>query len=318
MKTMIAIMLTRGIVGVAAAYDLGNRAQVKPVVAYPDNIPGPERQGGDTIASATVIVHLPYADTGTTAGYHNDYDAVCPDPGGTAPDVVYQHFATVSGPGTIDLCFSSYDTKLYVYDDAMTLIACNDDYDFGPPCGYYGSKLEHVDFTAGRTYYIVIDGYGSAYGEYNMEVWGESYHCKVPFLDTEGNAFFSGDSGWYLVNGADARDTDCFALTMGPQSTIEITACAGSNSYLFELGPQDCNAVGVIQSAGFGYWEEGTMTITGYEHLAPVWIWAGPTAFSPPGGVGNPCGYNIWLTGLEPGVVATAATTWSTVKALYE
>ncbi len=42
----------------------------------------------------------------------------------------------------IDLCGSSYDTKLYVYDAAMNVIACNDDFYFGPPCGTYVSKLE--------------------------------------------------------------------------------------------------------------------------------------------------------------------------------
>jgi hypothetical protein len=35
-------------------------------------------QGGDNIGSATVIPSLPYHDTGTTSGYTDDYDEVCP------------------------------------------------------------------------------------------------------------------------------------------------------------------------------------------------------------------------------------------------
>ena len=76
MKAMITIMLMVGVVGIAAAYDLGNQAPVKPVVTYPENIPTPERQGGDTIALAQVILSLPYTDNGTTVGYTDDYDAV--------------------------------------------------------------------------------------------------------------------------------------------------------------------------------------------------------------------------------------------------
>ena len=53
------------------------------------------------------------------------------------------------------------------------------------------------------------------------------------------------------------------------------------------------------------------MTITGYAPGAPVWFWVGPTVFSPPGGDDSTYDYVVWFTGLEPGVVATEATTWS-------
>lgn len=39
-------------------------------------VPDPARQGGDTIADATVILAIPYSDTGTTTGYVDDYDEV--------------------------------------------------------------------------------------------------------------------------------------------------------------------------------------------------------------------------------------------------
>ncbi len=54
MRTLITITLAVGIVGVASAYDLGNQAPIKPMVTYPENIPNPILQGGDTIATATI------------------------------------------------------------------------------------------------------------------------------------------------------------------------------------------------------------------------------------------------------------------------
>jgi hypothetical protein len=55
------------------------------------NIPDPNiiLQGGDNINDATLINSLPYTDSGTTAGYINDYEEMCPFASGSAPDVVY-------------------------------------------------------------------------------------------------------------------------------------------------------------------------------------------------------------------------------------
>ena len=51
---------------------------------------GADRQGGDIIESATPIHELPFVDSGTTTGYHDDYDASCPQDG-AAPDVCYRY-----------------------------------------------------------------------------------------------------------------------------------------------------------------------------------------------------------------------------------
>lgn len=92
---------------------------------------GPPRQGGDTCATAAVIPALPFTDTGTTVGYTNDYDEVCPYPNSTSPDVVYRYDPPTSVTVEITLCVgeTDYDTKLYVYQDACpgTVTGCNDD-----------------------------------------------------------------------------------------------------------------------------------------------------------------------------------------------
>ena len=46
--------------------------------SFPENVPAPERQGGDTIETAVSIPSLPFADTGTTTRYNDDNDEVCP------------------------------------------------------------------------------------------------------------------------------------------------------------------------------------------------------------------------------------------------
>jgi hypothetical protein len=349
MRALIVSVLIALLAGDAAAQDLGTRAPAKTPQSYPANVPAPERQGGDTIATATLIPMIPYSDTGTTAGYTDDYNEVCPYMGAGAPDVVYRYDANTSNYVEIDLCGSSYDTKLYVYDDALTLIACNDDYYTDPGCGEYVSNLESVLFVAGATYYIVVDGYGSASGDYVLaltELYVDPFYCPsgsvdegepplvddhvddynggcgapgTPFQNIAGDAngefVLCGVSGWYENDGSTFRDTDWFILTAGPAGTIEVAADAGSPTLVFELGPQDCATVSVLQQITVGPISEGTMTISGYPPGGTVWLWVGPTVFAAPGPEEEYL-YGVWLSGLDP-AVATEATTWSTVKALY-
>jgi len=136
-------------IGTAAfAADTGNRAPAKPHREVQPNVPI-GRQAGDTIASALLISALPFSDVGTTSGFSNDYDATCPYGGGTAPDVVY-----VIAPDTtiyvdIDLCGSAYDTKLYIFDTDLNIVACNDDYYYDSECGILVSRLVQVAMMAG-------------------------------------------------------------------------------------------------------------------------------------------------------------------------
>ena len=64
----------------------------------------------------------------------------------------------------------------------MNLIACNDDALFGAPCLTYSSKLEDVALQAGMTYYVIIDGYGSAAGAYQMDITVNE-PCAITFPD---------------------------------------------------------------------------------------------------------------------------------------
>jgi hypothetical protein len=326
----------------ALAKDVSNRAPQKVPGIYPENIPDPNRQGGDTIASATVVPTLPFADSGTTAGYTDDYAGTCLADAG-APDVVYRF--TSWGDDTailVSLCGSAYDTGLYLLDAAFNEIACNDD-----ACGLQ-SELIVVLPAGGQDYYLVVDGYSSAAGDYDLtiaEIFDDPLPCppsgaaegEPPLAndyvdnhnggcgtstfqsltgDPAGERVLCGVSGWYLYEDANYRDTDWFIVTMGWSGAIEVTVEAEFDTYFFELGPQDCSSVGVVQQVIARHLDPATMTITGYPAGAPVWCWIGPTVFSGPGGGVQEYDWVLWFSGLDP-VVAVERTTWSAVKNLW-
>ncbi|MCD6176575.1 MAG: hypothetical protein J7K29_01920, partial [Candidatus Cloacimonetes bacterium] len=148
-----------------------------PIQYDPANYPAPTRQGGDTVASALVFGGLPYNDSGTTAGYVNDYDEACPYTGSTAPDVVYSFTPAADVDNVIvSLCGDTdYDTKLYIYENAVTPgapFACNDDECVSALGQSFVSELTGLTFIGGNTYYIVVDGYGGNSGNYEIDVTG--------------------------------------------------------------------------------------------------------------------------------------------------
>jgi hypothetical protein len=334
MRYLLALVLVLSMVGAAAAYDLGNAPPEKTNV-YPDYVNPDVRQGGDTIDDATVIGGIPYDNVGTTAGYFDDYDEVCPYDNSTSPDVVYTYTPAGDIAVDIDLCGSSYDTKLYVYDDGLNLVACNDDFYFDDECGVYVSRLANVGD------YVLAVGEGA--GPCDLQCPPEGFpEGEPPLQDDQDNAFndgcssgnpdgfqdLSGDetgslilcatSGWFLFYGANYPDTDWFVLTFGPDGIIELTADAEWPLYVHELGPQDCDEVGVVQQITVYPCVPASMTITG-EPFATVWLYTRPPTFAPPGGVTTPYEYDyiVWLSGLEPGPVAVESRSWTGVKSLY-
>lgn len=192
---------------------------------------------GDVIATAIAVPGLPYFTSGTTAGYINDYDEVCPYSGGAAPDVVYAYTPAADISIDIDLCGSAYDTKLYVYENMHTPgspFACNDDfYPSGDPCGSWVSALFKLDLTGGNTYYIVVDGYGTSSGAYELaitetcivecppdgipesELCGENLNGGCNMVTPAFEPVNPGDlvCGTTWADGG-SRDTDWFELTL--------------------------------------------------------------------------------------------------------
>ena len=337
MRQLLTLTLILLLAGSAPAIDLGNQRPDKPTVTYPQSLPNPDRQGGDTIADAVELDLLVIDETGTTVGYTDDYDEVCPYDGSTSPDVVYTFTPMADIAVDIDMLGSTYDTKIYVYDESLTLVACNDD--FYPD---YVSKLENVLLVGGTRYYLVIDGYGGDAGDYVLniaeydpcvltcpagaELEGEpplvdgyidSYNCGCsgPEFGYPMGAItadiFCGVSGWYIsVDGSSYRDTDWFEIVVPDVGFIEIIGDAEYPTYMFELGPQDCASVVVIQDVIIGACAEGTMVIPGAVG-STIWFFVASTTWSGPV---NEYNY-VLFTNLTP--VATELHCWSDVKALF-
>ncbi|HEY3296057.1 MAG TPA: proprotein convertase P-domain-containing protein [bacterium] len=129
-----------------------------------DASPCPVPTAGEFCAVALpLLLDTPYS--GTTVGFINNYDYL-----GSfgAPDVVYSYTAPTDQQVTFSLCGSSFDTYLYVYADNCTgtpIAYSDDDYTH---CQSSSSYIGCLQLTGGHTYYIVVDGYSSNVGAYNL------------------------------------------------------------------------------------------------------------------------------------------------------
>lgn len=290
---LFALLLSMSAAAAAAGFDLGNRLPAKPLDRSVYQPPAePPRQGGNTIEEA-VPISVPGTYPGTTAGYQNNYDEMCPY-GGGAPDVVYAVMLDIAMILDFDLCYSSYDTKIFIYDENLNFVACNDDFHFDEPCLLYTSKLENIALQAGVTYYVIVDGYGSAAGPYQLDITAHE-PCVIT---CPAGAQLENEPP--LQNGyEDAHNGGCnspqFANPFQP--ITQPIFCGGS--------------VGVVQDVIIGPCNEATMTIVG----APgslVWFWVGPTTFTGPV---NEYNYILHLNLDEP--VQTESHSWTNVKSLF-
>ena len=345
---LLMVMVTAG---TAFAQDLGNHKELPekntPTRTYTP--PAEVKQGGDTVLDATNIPGLPFFDTGSTCGYNDDYDEICPYSGSTAPDVVYSFTPGSDMMIDFDLCGSMYDTKIYIYDSGLNLVACNDDFYFDDVCGVYVSRIEAAPLMTGETYFIVIDGYYSDCGNYILTIpccpppcllpcdsddavaegeppLGPGYvdawngGCNSPdsgnpfqlidFGTVDGLATLCGVSGWYDDS---FRDTDWFIAEFGESGMITVTLESQYECYLFELGPQDCSSVAVVQNVIADCYTAATMTVTG-DPGTDTWLWVGPTIYNGPQ---MEFPYILTLDGHHVGVVSTEEMSWGGVKALY-
>jgi hypothetical protein len=317
----------------------GNEAPGKP----PSSVTPPEGtfQGGDTIESCAVIDALPYSATGTTAGFVNDYDELCPYDGSTAPDCVYCWEADFTGFVDIHTCESSYDTKLYVYENEYTpgdFHACNDDSE-DCPGPIYRSWIEAMPVTAGSTYFVVVDGYGGEFGDYLFNMYeafpalcdpfdcppdpfdeGEP-DCYDGFVDTT-NIGCNGDptifqhpplptticgtSGNYNDN--TWRDMDWFQFTLPPHAGIEVCLCAEFEAAVMLL-PASCGG-DMLDHA----WGPAGIEMC-VEHAWPPRSYY--VVVTTAGWNGTPCGSRYWATVRAVGYSTVEEASWGTIKAIY-
>jgi hypothetical protein len=298
--------------------------------------------GGDTFATATVIPALPYADGGNTCTFTNDYDPPCASETHTARDVVYSFSPTANVCVDISLCGSGFDTELVVYQNNVgTVVACQDD---SPDCSLQ-SHLTGVALTAGNTYYIVVDGYAAACGNYTLNVTqcppppvcspcpavatleGEPV-CSNGYVDNynggcnsvppvvtsllcEPSVTVCGTYGTFDLNGS--RDTDWYQVTVDLPTTINASV-NGHGLTGSALAIIDTACPPNLLCGQFNPTAE-CATVTCSAAVAPGTYRIFVASFFD----NTPCGstYVLSLSGLTCQPVATHSTSWGTLKGLY-
>ena len=325
----------------------GNSAEIPDKESQPTGMPTYEgRVEGETIETAFEIQWFPFTDSVDTCPFLDDYDEACPYTGSTSPDVVYRYDCQYPRTIEIDLCSSSYDTKVYVYENEYTPgspHACNDDYPGCGPLGYQSRLMTGLH--GGNTYYIVIDGYWGDCGEYQLHI--EEFlpcvscppgavvetepECIDPTNDVDNGGCNSdppvfqvidpsedtidlcGTSGTYDVSGQDYRDTDWFQIDLTQTSEMTFRCIANFDVRIgFVDGREGCEGV-----FGFYSYVDGfTCYVSQLTETLPAgtwWLWVGPTGFT-----GVECGklYHCEISGYTP-VTPVEGTSWSTVKALF-
>ena len=150
------------------------------------NSPGTEGTG-ENIESPKFVTGVPFEDFGTTIGFMDDYDEECPYTGSLSPDVVYQ-WAASPGDYHLDICDSDYDTKIYVYNEELVNVGCVDDSCNAPDGSPYRSDINLTIPTAG-VYYVIIDGYGSQFGNYNFSISDGFYYPRDEQPQPEKNEY---------------------------------------------------------------------------------------------------------------------------------
>ncbi len=312
------------------------------------------REGGEDISDALPISSIPFWDTGATCDNIDDDDEVCPYQASTSPDVVY---VISGGFGSdvylfLDLCGSAYDTKLYVYDEDLNLIECNDDFYFDDICGFYVSAIEDLMVCADETVYIVVDGYGGDCGEYVLNI--NEHACPVPPVlecppdgmlegepqlcdgyvdsynggcDAESTTFqhlvappgqselsFCGISGWFEIAGDLQRDTDWFDV-IATGSQIAVTTVAEQFMEIESLIMNDCGDVVVDQTWTMVYWPETVIIDTSPGQIVHLRV---QLQNSEPSRCVDmyAIDYHMQFSGISS-VTAVATTSWGGVKALY-
>ncbi len=316
-----------------------------PVAAAP-------RVAGDTIESAMGIAALPYLDTGSTTMAFDDYDETCSWDGSGSPDVVYAIKLPADAYVTVDLCGSTYDTRVYVYDQARAVIGCNDDSGSTDPlCNPPDSRIDALRLEADVPYYIIVDGFGGDSGGYVLKVSvadipvlvcpggarvegepplvfdvDDAFNCGCACAsppdrfqklgaDAAGSTYACLRSGWNGYPGAPVFDEDWLTVIVGPDGLLHFELVVERATELI-VRRATCET-----AVYYGYvTAEANEPATLDVHLAPgtpIWAVLSPSPFFDPGIV-LPLEYGLHLT-IDGQATATAneGRSWGEIKAVY-
>ena len=296
---------------------------------------------GDDFTNPFVITSLPYGDAGSNCTFFNDVQGVC---GGAGPDVVYRFTPTQNVTVTISLCdpFTDFDTVLNLYQNSgSTLVTCSDDV-----CGLQ-SEISNVTLFAGNTYFIVIDGFAGACGNYRLSITNTQTSCSVscpPSATAEGEPIrldgavdnynggcnsalptwtdvpcsqspvtVCGNYGTFVTGGQNFRDTDWYRIVANQPTTLLATLDGEINGVVAIVdisgGCNNLLSPGPLTNAS----PCTPVTCTAIVPAGAYFVFVAPANFSGSPGAQR---YTFTVSGSNC-VTATKAKTWAGLKALY-
>jgi hypothetical protein len=190
------------------------------VITVPVAVPDP---AANTCANPAVIPAAGGVFTGSTSG-SSFLSGSCGDTV-SAPEKVFQWTPSISGRATIQTCGTStnFDTVLYMRSGSCqsgSQVACNDDASGCAIAGgsNYGSRIT-PNVTAGQTYYIVVDGYGTARGNFRLSVSPPTPSaCLSPTVIPAAGGVFTG-----TTSGASTQSGTCATTNSAPEKVFQWT-----------------------------------------------------------------------------------------------
>ncbi len=191
----------------------------------------------DTYDTAAVIGSFPYSYAGNTSlclGDLGPYDiapAQCQvgtlfSSTGGAADAYFWFELSSATELTFSLCGSSFDTAIGVFADTgvapttADIVAVNDDF-----CGLQSEVVCLLDPGA---YYIVVDGYSTAAGDYTLNVTAAALPCDMPANLAIAMVAGSAELSWDAVGTATSYDV--YASTDG-YGAYTLLGNSATNSY---------------------------------------------------------------------------------------
>lgn len=160
----------------------------------------------------------------------------------SAGDHIYQFTLATNADVTVDLCGSSYDTQLHLFDLSngncnAGAIASNDD-----NCGLQ-SSITMSCLSAG-TYVIVVEGWSTSTGAYTLTVSTSNCGCTIPPTDCGGGttvcndqAFSGNSSGSGATQELTASNQGC--LSVEHQSSWYFFEATSAGTLEFTISPQN-------------------------------------------------------------------------------
>ncbi|TSA27759.1 hypothetical protein D4R71_01675 [bacterium] len=207
----------------------------------------------------------------------------------TSPDLWYVYTATADGTINVDLCGSTYDTKLAVYDGtcaALNELGCNDDSDY---CNTRSlqSALLSIPVTNGTDYLIQVGGCSSSVGPGDITLY--LITCPAPSdLVTSNIAIISADIGWTEAGTATTWEYDYGLAGYGPPAgagtsttskPVNIIGLSANTTYDWYVR-SDCGAKETSDWAGAETFTTACVAVTTFpwtEGFEDAWV-GSPTA----------------------------------------